>query len=180
MMEFSLNGRFLIVGDGNPPRLWVLDRLTGFCPSIEARAISQPTSLTFEGSTTFLTGLDDGRFVKYTIDLKSKRLVKEWTNNVLRGPSSITAIALSGASQILAVAAGPSVFIFNRVSVTGEAPYRALVSKLISLPGEFQFTANISSYFNFGCNNIEPPLPMSLCFSSNSQLHVAFCRQHVA
>lgn len=130
-MEFSPSGRFLVVGGGHPARLRVLDRMAGFCPMIEAGAISQPASLAFESSTTFIAGLDDGRFVKYTIDLKSKRLVKEWTNNSLRGPaSSVTAIALDGTSEILALAVGPSVFVFIRVPETGEAPHRLLLSRL--------------------------------------------------
>jgi WD40 repeat protein len=130
-MEFSPSGRFLVVGGGHPARLRVLDRLAGFSPMIEADAISQPASLAFESSTTFIAGLDDGRFVKYTIDLKSKRLVKEWTNNSLRGPaSSVTAIALDGTSEILALAVGPSVFVFIRVPETGEVPHRLLLSRL--------------------------------------------------
>lgn len=180
VVEFSPNGRFLIVGEGQPARLQVLDRLAGFCPTIEADTISQPTSFVFESSATFLAGLDDGRFVVYSIDLRSKRLIKGWTNNVLRGPSSVAAIALNETSQILALAVGPSVFVFRRISETGETLSRVRALKLTSLLGEFQFTANISSYFDLESNPIKPPSPTSLCFSSNGQLHVAFCRQHVA
>jgi WD40 repeat protein len=120
VMEFSPDGKFLIVGEGQPARLRVFDRLAGFCPAIEADTISQPTSLAFESSTTFLAGLDDGRFVEYSIDLKSKRLVKGRTNSVLRGPSLVSALALDEKSQTLALAVGPSVFVFRRVSGTGE------------------------------------------------------------
>lgn len=181
-MEFSPSGRFLVVGDGNPARLRVLDRLTRFCPTMEAEAISQPTSFAFENSSTFLVGLDDGRFSKYTIDLRSKRLVIGWTNSGPRGPSPVTAMALNKTGQTLALVAGPNVLVFIRVFENGEAPHRTLVSLLTPLPaGEFQFAGNMSSYFDFECGTIKPPLlPTSLCFTSNDQLHVAFQGPHIA
>ena len=119
-MAFSPSGRFLIVGDGEPPRLRVFDRQVGFQLTIEKDVASSPTSLTFETPTSFLAGLEDGRFVEYRIDLASNRLVKGWTNNMLRGISHITAIALDETSKILALAAGPSVFVFSRIPETGE------------------------------------------------------------
>jgi len=180
-MEFSPNGQFLIVGESQPPRLRVLDRLAGFRPVIETDAISQPTSFVFESSTAFLAGHDDGRFVEYRIDLKSRRLIEGWTNNLLRGPSPVSALALNETSRILALAVGPSVFVFHRISGTGQTLSLGHVPKLTSLPGEFQFIANISRYFDLGCNPIRPPpIPASLCFSSDGQLHVAFYGQHVA
>lgn len=130
MMGFSPSGRFLIVGDRRPARLRVLDSVTGFRPAIEAEASAPPTSFVFECETTFLAGFNNGRFVKYTIDLGSKRLVKEWTNNTLRGPSPVNALALDEASQILALAVGPSVFIFVRAPETGETSRQGLVSRL--------------------------------------------------
>lgn len=121
-MEFSPTGRFLVVGDREPARLRVFDRQVGFRLTIGEDVTSSPTSLTFESPTSFLAGLDDGRFVEYRIDPSSQRLVKVWTNSALRGISYIAAIALDETSQILALAVGPSVFVFSRVSETGEVP----------------------------------------------------------
>lgn len=118
-MEFSPDGRFLVIGGREPARLRVFDRWDGFLLAVEADTASYPTSLTFESSATFLVGFNDGRFVEYTIDLGSKRLVKGWTNNTLRGASCVTAIALDETSQILTLAQGPSVLVFSRISKTG-------------------------------------------------------------
>lgn len=118
-MEFSPNGRFLIVGDGTRDRLYVLDRVTGFRPVIETGTISSPTSLTFESSTSFFVGLSDGRFVEYKVDLRSKYLVKGWTNDALHGGFPVTAMTLDATVRVLALAVGPGVFVFNRVARTG-------------------------------------------------------------
>jgi len=118
-MEFSPNGRFLIVGDGRRDRLYVLDRVTGFRPLVETGTISSPTSLAFENSTSFFVGLSDGRFVEYRVDLRSKYLVKGWTNDALHGSLPATAMTLDATARILALAVGPGVFVFNRVARTG-------------------------------------------------------------
>lgn len=119
LMEFSLNGRFLIIGDRRVAHLRVLDRLVGFRPVIETLTLSQPTSLTFEGSTSFLVGFDDGRFAKYLIDLRSKRLVHQWTNESVRGVLPVTAIALDTTACILALAVGSNVLLFSRFDIIG-------------------------------------------------------------
>ena len=118
-MEFSPSGRFLLVGDGRRDRLYVLDRVAGFRPMIETDTISSPTSLTFESSSSFFVGLDDGRFVEYKVDLRSKYLVKGWTNDALQGSLPVTAMSLNATARILALAVGPGVFVFNRVARTG-------------------------------------------------------------
>lgn len=121
VMEFSSCGRLLVVADGHPARLRVLDRTAKFGPTIEVTSPSRPTSLAFGSSTTLLVGLEDGRFVKYTINFETGSLVKGWSNSSLRGPSSaITAISLNKASQVLALVAGPTVFVFTHVPETGE------------------------------------------------------------
>ena len=178
-MVFSPNGRFLIAGGTEPARLRVFDRLVGFRPTMETDAVSSPTSLTFESSTSFLVGLDDGRFVRYAIGLNPKRLVQGWTNNTLRGALCVTAIALDETAQVLALAVGPSVFVFSRISETGEVPSRVSLSQLTYLPDRFQFTSNISKYFDLEGEPASPS-PRSLCFSSNGQVHIAFSEQHVA
>ena len=119
LMEFSPNGRFLIVGDRRRDRLYALDRVTGFRPTIEAGTISSPTSLTFESSSSFFVGLGDGRFVEYKVDLRSKHLIKGWTNDALHGSLPVTAMTLDATNRILVLAVGPGVFVFNRVSRTG-------------------------------------------------------------
>lgn len=179
VMKFSPDSKFLLVGGGRPGFLQVFDCLAGYFPTIEANALSQPTAFSFETSTTFLAGLRDGRFVEYTIDVKSRHLVQGWTNGTLCGPSPIVAMALNETSQVLALVAGPSVFIFARVPETGKTRHRTLAWKLTFLLGEFQFAANISRHFDIKGNPTKPP-PTSLCFSSNGQLHVAFRRQYVA
>ena len=119
-MELSSNGRFLIVGDRRMSRLQVLDRLVGFRPAIETWTTSQPTSLAFESSSSFLVGFDDGRFAEYLIDLGAKCLVHRWTNDTLRGTSPVTAIALDATARNLALAVGSDVLVFNRFTGTGE------------------------------------------------------------
>ena len=178
LMTFSPNGRFLVVGGREPACLRILDRLVGFRPTIKTDTIPNPTSLAFESQTSFLAGFNDGRFVRYAIDLTSKRLVEGWTNNTLRGVSCVTAIALDETSQTLALATGPSVFVFSRISETGEAPCWMSASQLTSVLGRFQFTANISKYFNFRDGSANPS-PKSLCFSSCDQIHVSFSEQLV-
>ena len=178
-MAFSPSGRFLVVGDGKPARLRVFDRQVGFRFTIEKDTASSPTSLTFESPTSFLTGFNDGRFVEYRIDSNSQRLVKGRTNNTLRGVSCITAIALDETSQILALAVGPSVFVFSRISETGEVTAQVPISQFTSRLGRFQFAANISKHFDLECGPAGP-FPRSVCFSSSSHLHVAFSKQHVA
>ena len=178
LMTFSPNGRFLVVGDREPACLRILDRLVGFRPTIKTDTVSSPTSLVFENQTSFLAGFDDGRFVRYAIDLTSKRLVEGWTNNTLRGVSCVTAIALDETSQTLALATGPSVLVFSRIYGTGETPGWMLISQLTSVLGKFQFTANISKYFNLR-DELANPSPKSLCFSSCGQIHVAFSEQIV-
>lgn len=121
LMAFSPSGRFLIVGNREPARLRVLDGLVGFRPMMETATPGIiPTSLALESPTSFLAGFDDGRFISYSIDSNSERLVKGWTNNTLRGASRVTAMALDETSQILALVAGPSVFVFSRIPETGE------------------------------------------------------------
>ena len=119
LIELSLDSRLLIIGDRRMARLKILDRLTGFRPVIKTLTPSQPTSLTFEGPTSFLVGLDDGRFARYLIDLRSKRLVHQWTNDSLRGMDSITAIALDTTARILALAVGSNVLLFSRLTAIG-------------------------------------------------------------
>lgn len=125
VMEFSPCGRFLVIAEG--ARLRILDRTANFSPTVEANSPSRPTSFAFESSTALFAGLEDGSFVKYAVDLKTKSLVKGWSNWSLRGPSSaITAISLNKASQVLALVAGPTVFVFTRVPETGKSSLLAV------------------------------------------------------
>lgn len=121
LMEFSPNGRFLIVEDRGQGRLYVLDRLVGFRPTVEAGTISLPTSLTFESSTSFFVGFDNGQLVQYSVDLRSKHLVKGWTDSSLHGSLPVAAIALDATARVLALAVGPDVFVFNRLTRTGSS-----------------------------------------------------------
>lgn len=181
-MEFSPNGRFLIMAGWGQGRLHVLDRLAGFSSAVETSTISPSTSLTFESSSSFLVGLEDGRFVEYKIDLRSRHLVKGWTNDSLHGNLSVAAIALDATARILALAVGHDVFVFHRAARTGAYNFGVLWTEADSNLGQFEFTANLSNRFNFKREpgNATPPLPRSLCFTSNSQLLIAFCKQNLA
>lgn len=117
-VEFSSNSRYLAVGDRNS--LYILDRLTGFHPTISTIAPAKPTALVWESPKTFYVGLSDGRFIHYQIDLRGKRLVKGYTNNRFRGGIPITAIALDMESETLVLSLGPEVFAFRRVRATSK------------------------------------------------------------
>ena len=117
-MEFSPNGRFLAVGDGGFPSLYILDRLAGYHPTIAADAPAKPTALVWETSKTFYVGLNDGRFIYYQIDLAGGKLVKGAVNNLFHGRFPTTAIALDADSKTLVLSVGPDVFAFRRIRAT--------------------------------------------------------------
>jgi hypothetical protein len=93
--------------------------MSGFRLVIETWTASQPASLAFESSTSFLVGLDDGRFARYRIDLGSGRATHQWTNDTPRGTSPVTAIALDTTTRVLALAVGSDILVFNRFTTTG-------------------------------------------------------------
>ncbi|KAF9642840.1 hypothetical protein BDM02DRAFT_3132825 [Thelephora ganbajun] len=165
-VEFSPNGRFLAVGDRDLSSLYILDRLTGFHPTISATTPAEPTALVWETSKAFYVGLSDGCFTYYQIDLGGSRLVKGVTNSVFHGVFPVTAMALDTESKTLVLSVGPEVFAFQRIRMTSE----------------FRFVANISSRFNFKSDpgTPAPPFPRSICFTPNNTLVIAFCRQNIA
>ncbi|KAF9642324.1 hypothetical protein BDM02DRAFT_3133162 [Thelephora ganbajun] len=144
-MEFSPNGRFLAVGDRDSSFLCILDRLTGFHPTIFVVVPAEPMALVWETSKTFYVGLSDGRFVYYQIDLGGNKLVKGAVNNLFHGVFPVTAIALDVESKTLVLSVGLEVFAFRRIRATSV----------------FRFVANISSRFNFERDpgSPAPPFP---------------------
>jgi hypothetical protein len=67
-VKFSLNGRFLAVGDQGGPSLFILDKITGFHPTISATTPAEPTALVWETSKAFYVGLSDRCFIHYQIE----------------------------------------------------------------------------------------------------------------
>jgi WD40 repeat protein len=118
-IEFSPNGRFLVVGDRDLSSLYILDRLTGFHPTISAATPAVPTALVWETPKTFYVGLGDGCIIHYRIDLAGKKLVKGAVNGLFRGTSPTTAIALDAESKTLVLSVGPDVFVLRRIRATG-------------------------------------------------------------
>jgi hypothetical protein len=117
-LDFSLNGRFLVVGDCDPPSLHILDQLAGFHPTISFITPAEPTALVWETSKAFYVGFEDGRFTHYRINLSERRLVEGTTNNFFRGAFPMTAMALDSESKTLVLSVGPEVFAFRRVHNT--------------------------------------------------------------
>lgn len=109
-VEFSPNGRFLAVGDRDSSSLYILDRLTGFHPTISTATSAKPTALVWETSKALYVGLSDGRFVHYQIG--GDKLVKGVTNSLFHGGFPITAISLDMESRTLVLSVGPDVFAF--------------------------------------------------------------------
>jgi len=117
-VEFSPNGRFLAVGDRDSSTLYILDRLTGFHPTISTITSAKPTALVWETSKAFYVGLSDGHFISYQIDLRGKKLVKGVVNGVFHKASPITAIALDVESKTLVLSVGQEVLAFRRIRAT--------------------------------------------------------------
>jgi hypothetical protein len=117
-MEFSPNGRFIAIGYQDLSSLCILDRLTGFHPTISFITPTEPTALVWETSKAFYVGLRDGRFIHYEIDLKGNRLVEGPTNNFFRGAFPVTAIALDAEAKTLVVSVGPEVLAFRKIHAT--------------------------------------------------------------
>jgi WD40 repeat protein len=124
LIEFSPNGRFLAVGDRGLSSLYILDRLTGFHPTISATTPAEPTALVWETPKTFYVGLGDGRIIHYRIDLAGKKLVKGAVNGLFYGASPTTAIALDAESKTLVLSVGSDVFVLRRIRTTGRFIYR--------------------------------------------------------
>ena len=118
LVEFSPNGRFIVVGNMDSSSLHILDKLAGFHPTVFATVPAKPTALTWEDSKAFYVGLSDGRFVHYRVDLGGKKLVKGVTNSLFRGVFPATAIALDAESKTLVLSVGPDVFAFRRIQAT--------------------------------------------------------------
>lgn len=117
-IEFSPNGRFLAVGDQHSPSLYLLDRRSGFHPTLSAITPEKPTALIWETSEAFYVGLADGRFTYYRIDLRGEKLAEGATTHSFRGvfPAfPVTAMALNADSQTLVASVGPEVFAFRRI-----------------------------------------------------------------
>lgn len=117
-LDFSSNGRFLVVGGQDPTSLHVLDRLAGFHPMVSFVTPAEPTALVWETPKTFYAGFRDGRFVHYRIDLGENRLVAGATNNFFHGSFPITAMALDAESETLVLSVGPEIFMFRRILAT--------------------------------------------------------------
>lgn len=118
-LEFSPNGRFLAVGHGYSS-VSLLDKTNGFGLKISNATPTYPTALAWETSKSFYVGLDDGRFIYYTIDLRGNQLVKGPVDGRFCGAFPVTAIGLNKDRKILAVSVGPEVFIFQRALTTSE------------------------------------------------------------
>ena len=118
LVEFSPNGRFLVVGNLDSSSLHILDRLAGFHPTTSATMPAKPTALVWEDSKAFYVGLSDGRFIHYRIDLLGRKLVKGATNSLFHGVFPATAIALDAESKTLVLSVGPDVFAFRRIRAT--------------------------------------------------------------
>jgi len=118
-MEFSPNGRFIAVGDQEMSSLFILDRLTGFHPTISSITPTEPTALVWETSKAFYVGLRNGRFIHYEIDLRGNRLVEGPTNSFFHGAFPVTAMALDAEAKTLVLSVGPEVFAFRRIQATG-------------------------------------------------------------
>ena len=182
-VEFSPNGRFLVVGNLDSTSLHILDRLAGFHAIASATMHAKPTALVWEDSKAFYVGLSDGRFVHYQVDLGGKKLVGGTTNNLFHGVFPVTAIALDAESKTLVLSVGPDVFAFRRIRGTSAShslmqPWRW---RTHVASGEFRFVANISSRFNFESDpgSPAPPFPRSICFTPNNTLVIAFCRRNI-
>ena len=121
LVEFSPDGRFLAVGDGDSS-LHILDGLAGFHLAISTTTLAKPTALVWETSKSLYVGLSDGRFTHYEIDLGGNKLVKGPTNGLFHGGFPTTAIALDVGSRTLVMSVGPEVFAFRRICTTGK-PY---------------------------------------------------------
>ena len=119
-VEFSQNGRFLVVGDRDLCSLYILDRLAGFHPTISTVVPAEPTTLVWETSTTFYVGLSDGRFVHYRIDLGGNELIKGTVNSFFYGRFPTTVMALDAESKTLVLSVGPDVFAFRRACTTSK------------------------------------------------------------
>lgn len=119
-IEFSLNGRFLAVGDRELSSLYILDRLAGYHPTISTATPAKPTALVWEASTTFYVGLSNGRFIHYRIDLGGNILVKGAVNSFFHGGFPATVMALDVESRTLAISVGPDVFALRRINETSE------------------------------------------------------------
>ena len=117
-LEFSPSGRFLAVGDRVSSVLCILDRLTGFCPTISAVTFAKPTALVWETSETFYVGLSDGRFTHYQIVLGGKKLVQGVTDTRFYGQFPIAAIALNVDLKTLALSVGPDILVLRRTRAT--------------------------------------------------------------
>lgn len=117
-VEFSPNGRFLVVGDQLFSSLYIFDRLAGFHPTISDAIPAEPTALVWENSKEFYVGLSDGRFIHYRVDLGGNSLVQGVANNTFYGGFPVTAIALDAESRTLVLSVGPDVFAFRRIHGT--------------------------------------------------------------
>lgn len=120
-IEFSPNGRFLVVGDRDFSSLYLLDRFTGFRPTLSAVTPREPTAVVWETSGAFYVGLADGRFTHYQIGLRGEGLTEGLTNRFFHGvyPAlPITAMALDVESKTLVLSVGPEVFAFRRIGAT--------------------------------------------------------------
>lgn len=182
LMEFSPDGRFLAVGDRDPSFLFILDRLTGFNPTVSAATPTEPTALVWESSKAFYAGTNDGRFIHYRVDLGEERLVRGVVNSLFRGKFPITAIALDAESKMLVFAVGPDIFASRRIRATSRfhsplVPYNKLT---LRARDEFCLVARVSALSNFTKDpGNASPFPRSICFSLDNKLVVTFCRWHI-
>lgn len=125
-LDFSSNGRFLVVGDRASPSLHIFDQLAGFHATISFIAPAEPTAVVWETSKTLYVGFGDGRFIHYRIDLRERRLVEGTKNNYFRGAFPVTAMALDSESKTLVLSVGPEVLAFRRVHNTSTSHFRLL------------------------------------------------------
>ena len=155
-MEFSPNGRFLAVGDGDSSSLSILDRLAGFHRTISATTPTKPTALVWETSKTFYVGLSDGRFIHY--QLAGNKIVKGTINNLFYGGFPATAIALDAESKTLVLSVGPDIFAFRRIRATGALYLPIDLNSKFMLPEANSISSRTSQAASISKETLETPL----------------------